>query len=140
MVLKVCSRFKLIGRIHVSAFNHNAKELPLTLKYTIYSTLQIKGFTLSQEKKKKKKRRRVVKSCRSIFCLPLQQKGRKRPSFQPLKPEELVFKRAIDREITDGCSFSQSNGTIRILSSFFFSFVFFHFSPFIIFIHRRDLF
>ena len=36
------------------------KELPLALKYTIYSTMslwQIKGFTLSQGKKKKKEER-----------------------------------------------------------------------------------
>ena len=101
-MLKVYNRFKVIGRIHISAFNHNVKELPLTLKYTIYSTMSLWQKRFHTFSRKKNLRRSVVKSCRCIFCLPY---SRKSPSFQPLKPEELVFKRAIDWEITDCCSF-----------------------------------
>ena len=67
------SKIDLDHQLFLSIAADNVKELPLTLKYTIYSTMslwQIKGFTLSQEKFFL--RRRVVKSCRCIFCLPLQ--------------------------------------------------------------------
>ena len=61
-MLKVYNRFKLIGRIHISAFNHNVKELPLTLKYTIYTIYSTESMTekvshyLKKNKRKKEKK------------------------------------------------------------------------------------
>ena len=52
------SKIDLDHPLFLSIAADNVKELPLTLKYTIYSTMslwQIKGFTLSQEKKIEKK-------------------------------------------------------------------------------------
>ena len=72
------SKIDLDHQLFLSIAADNVKELPLTLKYTVYILLWLyesmtdKRFHTFSRKKKKILRRRVVKSCRSIFCLPLQ--------------------------------------------------------------------